>query len=149
MKLFMLIMWIILDHIKVPVIVPNRQQDSCTLFMFSGVFSPPLFPPSFLSSSFLPSVPSFLPSFLSPFSSFFLLNNHEALVRAKSLQSCLAFWDSVHLSPSDSSARGILQARILEWVVVTCSKRFFWSRDRTIPLISPAWQMGSLPPVPP
>lgn len=87
MKLFMLIMCIILDHIKAPVIV----QDSCTQFMFSGVFSPPLFPPSFLSSSFLPSVPSFLPSFLPPFSSFFLLNNHEALVHAKSLQSCLAF----------------------------------------------------------
>ena len=51
-------------------------------------------------------------------------------------------FDTVHLSPSDSSARGILQARILEWVVVTCSKGFFWSRDRTIPLMSPAWQLG-------
>ena len=34
----------------------------------------------------------------------------------KSLQSCLTLWDSVDCSPPDSSAHGILQARILEWV---------------------------------
>ena len=131
MKLFMLIMWIILDHIKVPVIVPNRQQDSCTLFMFSGVFSPPLFPPSFLSSSFLPSVPSFLPSFLSPFSSFFLLNNHEALVRAKSLQSCLTLCDPMACSLPCSSIHGILQASVPVCIAISFSRGSSQPRDPT------------------
>lgn len=68
----MLIMCIILDHIKVPVIVSDRQQYSCTQFMFSGVFSPPLFLPSFL-----PSFQSF--SFL-PFRSFLLFSFFLSLI---------------------------------------------------------------------
>ena len=34
-------------------------------------------------------------------------------------------------SPPDSSVLGILQARILEWVAISCSRRSPWPRDRT------------------
>ena len=40
---------------------------------------------------------------------------------AKSLQSCLTLCDPVDCSPPDSSVRGILQARILEWVAISFS----------------------------
>ena len=39
-------------------------------------------------------------------------------VHAALLQSCLMLWDPMDCSPPGSSAHGILQARILEWVVV-------------------------------
>ena len=39
-------------------------------------------------------------------------------------QSCPTLSDPMNCSPSGSSARGILQARILEWVAVSFSKRF-------------------------
>ena len=43
----------------------------------------------------------------------------------------------------DSSVYGILQARILEWVAMPCSKRSSWPRDQTC--ISYIFCMGSLP----
>ena len=39
--------------------------------------------------------------------------------------------DAVDCSPPGSSVHGILQARILEWVVIPCSSRSSQSRDRT------------------
>ena len=43
-------------------------------------------------------------------------------VSAKWLQSCLTLWDSMDCSPPGSSVHRILQARILEWVVIPSSK---------------------------
>ena len=44
-------------------------------------------------------------------------------------QSCLTLWDPMDCSPSDSSAHGILQARILEWVAIFSSRGSSQSRD--------------------
>ena len=41
---------------------------------------------------------------------------------AKSLQSCLTLCDPMDYSPTGSSVHGILQARILEWVVISSSR---------------------------
>ena len=41
---------------------------------------------------------------------------------AKSLQSCLTLCDPIDSSPTGSSIRGILQARVLEWVAIAFSK---------------------------
>ena len=41
---------------------------------------------------------------------------------AKSLQSCLTFYDPVDCSLPDSSVRGIIPARILEWVAIPLSR---------------------------
>ena len=48
---------------------------------------------------------------------------------AKSLQSCLTPCDPMDCSPPGSSAHGTLQARILEWVVISSS--------RALPLVLP------------
>ena len=45
-------------------------------------------------------------------------------MHAKLLQSCLTLWDSMDCSLPGSSVHGILQARILEWVAVSFSKRY-------------------------
>ena len=45
-------------------------------------------------------------------------------VRVKSLsQSCLTLCNPVDCSPPGSSVRGILQARILEWVAISFSRQ--------------------------
>ena len=46
-------------------------------------------------------------------------------------QLCLTLCDSMDCSSSGSSVRGILQARILEWVAVPFSRGFFRPRDWT------------------
>ena len=46
-------------------------------------------------------------------------------------QSCLTLCDPVDCSPPGSSAHGILQARILEWVAISFSKGSSQPRDRT------------------
>ena len=50
---------------------------------------------------------------------------------AQSLQSCLILCDPMDCSPPCSSVHGILQARILEWVVMP-SSRSSQSRDQTL-----------------
>ena len=45
--------------------------------------------------------------------------------------SCLTLCDPVHCSPPVSSALGILQARILEWVARPSSRASSWPRDWT------------------
>ena len=53
-------------------------------------------------------------------------------VRTQSLQSCLTLGDATDCSPpGSSSAHGILQARIVEWVTVTSSRGSSWPRDGT------------------
>ena len=46
-------------------------------------------------------------------------------------QSCRTLWDSMDGSPSGSSVRGISQARILEWVVLSFSRGSSQLRDQT------------------
>ena len=55
----------------------------------------------------------------------------HACMRAKSLQSCLTLCEPVDCTPPGSSVRGILQARILEWVAISSSRGSSRPRDRT------------------
>ena len=48
---------------------------------------------------------------------------------AKFLQLCATLCDSMDCSRPGSSARGILQARILEWVFMPSSRRFSLPQD--------------------
>ena len=52
------------------------------------------------------------------------------LVRAKLLQACPTLCDPKDCSPPGSSVPGILQARILEWVVISFST---WSNWQSLP----------------
>ena len=45
-------------------------------------------------------------------------------------QSCLTLCDPMDFSPPGSSAHGILQARILEWVAVSISRGSSWTRNQ-------------------
>ena len=45
---------------------------------------------------------------------------------AKSLQSCLTLCDPIDGSPPGSPVPVILQARILEWVAISCSNAWKW-----------------------
>ena len=56
---------------------------------------------------------------------------------AKSLQSCPPLCNSIDGSPPGSPILGILQARTLEWVAISFSRRSSWPRDH-------AWQVDSL-----
>ena len=47
-------------------------------------------------------------------------------------QSCLTLCDPMDWSPPGSSVQGILQAKILEWVVIPFSRRSSLPRDRTL-----------------
>jgi hypothetical protein len=55
------------------------------------------------------------------------------LIRKKSevTQLCLALYDPVDYSPPGSSVHGIIQARIVEWVVISFSRASSQPRDRT------------------
>ena len=57
--------------------------------------------------------------------------SNQACVPAKSLQSCLTHCNPKACSPPDSSVRGILQARVLEWVAMLNSTGSSRPRDRT------------------
>ena len=50
---------------------------------------------------------------------------------AKSLQSCPTFCDPMDCSPPDSSVHGILQTKILEWVVMLSPRVSSQPRDWT------------------
>ena len=52
-----------------------------------------------------------------------------AAAAAKSLQSCLTLCDPIDGSPPGSSIPGILQARTLEWVAISFSNAWKWSRS--------------------
>ena len=78
--------------------------------------------------------PPLLCAFLNAFvhDSLYLHNSpKKTLVPAKSLQSCPTLCDSMDHSPPGSSARGILQARILELVAVPSSRASSPPRDQT------------------
>ena len=52
-------------------------------------------------------------------------------MRAKSLQSCPTLCSPIDCSPPGSSVHGILQSRILEWVVISFSRGSSQHRDQT------------------
>ena len=52
-------------------------------------------------------------------------------LHAQSLQSCPTLCDPMDCSPPGSSVHEILQARILEWVVISFSRGSSWPRDQT------------------
>ena len=70
----------------------------------------------------------------------------HALCCAKSLQSRRILCECRECSPPGSSAHGMLQARILEWVATSFPRGSFRPGDWT-PLFH--WQAGSLPLAPP
>ena len=51
-------------------------------------------------------------------------------VKVMVTQSCLTLFDPMECSDPGSSAHGILQARILDWVAVPFSRGYFRPRDR-------------------
>ena len=70
-------------------------------------------------------------------------------MHTKSLQSYPILCDPMGCSSLDSSVHEILQARILEWVVLPSSRWSSWPRDQTIILsllCVLSWQIGSIPP---
>ena len=83
---------------------------------------------------------------LPPTQNIYILNPHSQCLRmwlhlevgslnryvcTKPLQSCPTLCDSMDCSPPGSSAHGIFQARILEWVVVSFSRGSSRPRDQT------------------
>ena len=68
---------------------------------------------------------------------------------AKSLQACQTLCNPMDCSLPGSSVHGILQVRILEWVVMLSSRGIFptWGLNLCI-LGLPHWQVSSLPLVP-
>ena len=65
-------------------------------------------------------------------------------MHAKALQSCPTLCNPMDCSPPGSFAQGILQARILEWVVMPSSRRSSWPREQTCVSAAPALQADSL-----
>ena len=52
-------------------------------------------------------------------------NSQEYTIFACSVaQPCLTLWDSMNWSSPSSSVRGIFQASVVEWVVISCSKEY-------------------------
>ena len=70
-------------------------------------------------------------------------------MHAKSLQSCLTLCDPMDCSPPGSSVHGIFQARILEWVAMTCSRESSPPRDPTCISCGYFIADGFFPPEPP
>ena len=74
---------------------------------------------------------------------------YHVCMRAKSLPSCLTFYDPMDCSPPGSSILGILQAWILECVAMPFSRGSSRPRDWTCVCYHILrWQVGSLPLVP-
>ena len=67
-----------------------------------------------------------------------VMGRASACVHAKPLQSCLTLCQAMDCSPPGSSARGILQARILEWAAMPSSRGPSPPRDRLHISMSPA-----------
>ena len=62
---------------------------------------------------------------------FMLTLNFVQHVKMKKAQSCSTVYDPMDCGPPGSSAHGILQARILEWVAIPFSRGSSWPRDQT------------------
>ena len=79
----------------------------------------------------------------------FLTDPNVMCVRTKSLQSCPTHCDPMDCSPPGSSAHGILQARILDWVADRLQGIFPTQGSNPCLLPRLRWQVDSLPPAPP
>ena len=64
---------------------------------------------------------------------------------SKLLQLCVTLGDPMDCSPPGSSVHGILQARILEWVLMPFSRGSSQQMDGALSPVSPALQEDSLP----
>ena len=89
----------------------------------------------------------YIPCVLKELCSFLWKLLDSAVLHAKWLQFCLTLHDPMDCSPPGSSAHGILQPRILEWVAVPSSRGSSRPKDRTC--VSCVGRMGTLPLVPP
>ena len=67
-------------------------------------------------------------------------------VHAKSLQLCSTLWDPMDWSLPGSSVHGILQARMQEWVAISCTRGSFWPLNRAHVSCHLHWHQGSLAP---
>ena len=82
---------------------------------------------------------SIWPETTGPGSWYLLLSEWDgAHVHAKSLQSCPTLCDPSRLAHQASLSMGILQARILEWVVMPFSRGSFQSRSERVSPAPPA-----------
>ena len=70
-------------------------------------------------------------------------------VWAKLLQSCPTLHNPTDCSLPGSSVHGILQARILKWVVMSSFRGSSWPKDQIGVSMALRWQAGFLPLVPP
>ena len=77
----------------------------------------------------LPSIPCPYISLPRPYFTFLII--HIQVCVCLVAQSCLTLCDLKDCSPPGSSVRGILQARILEWVAMPSSRGSSQPRDRT------------------
>ena len=69
-----------------------------------------------------------------------------AAAAAKSLQSCPTLCDPIDGSPPGSPVPGILKARTLEWVAISFSNEWKWSRSVMSDSVRPhRWQPTRLP----
>ena len=73
----------------------------------------------------------------------------NACVSAKSLPLCLTLWDSMDGSPPGSSVQGLLQARILKWVVMASSRDLLSPEIECTYSEAPALQADSFTTEPP
>ena len=73
----------------------------------------------------------------------------DSCMCAKSLQLCLTLRDPMDRSLPGFSVQGILQARILEWIVMPSSRGPCQPRNWTSISCFLNWQVGSLPQEPP
>ena len=64
------------------------------------------------------------------------------LALTRCAQLCLTLCGPMDFSRPGSSVHGIFQARILEWVAISFSRRSSQPRDRTLPLMSPVLAGG-------
>ena len=101
----------------------QSESAICIHISTSSDFLPISFPPEIIEQS---SLCSLLIYFIHSINSVYKVKV-KVLVTPLRLTLC----DSMDWSPQVSSAHGILQARILEWVVITFSKGSSWPRDQT------------------
>ena len=57
---------------------------------------------------------------------------YSDVAAAESLQSCPTLCDPIDVSPPGSPAPGILQARTLEWVVISFSNVWKWKSESEV-----------------
>ena len=78
------------------------------------------------------------------------VGDRKAYACAQLFHSCPTLCDPMDCSPPGSSVHGVLQARILEWVSISCSRGSSRPRDWTwVSCVSCITQVDSLPLVPP